>query len=80
MGQPRRPMGGRCITQTDWKDDQQGNLKEVWLDLLFLTPTEGTGGKLSIDCPKAPTLHLPGDHLILGGTGIRQERDEPQRD
>ena len=56
MGQPRRPMGGRCTTQTDWKDDQQGNLKEVWLDLLFLTPTEGTGGKLSI----APRhLHFP---------------------
>lgn len=50
QGQPRRFMSGRCTTQTDWKDDQQGNLKEVWLDLLFLT-TEGTRGKLSI----APT-------------------------
>ena len=29
QGQPRRFMSGRCTTQTDWKDDQQGNLKEV---------------------------------------------------
>ena len=71
-------MSGQCTTQTDWKDDQQGNLKEVWLDLLFLTPTEGTVGKAE-RCPKAPTLHLPGDHLILRGIGIRQEHDEPER-
>ena len=46
-------MSGQCTTQTDWKDDQQGNLKEVWLDLLFLTPTEGLWGKLSV-APRHP--------------------------
>ena len=28
--------------------------------------------------PKGPTLHLPGDHLILWDTGVSEEPKEPE--